>query len=170
MKRMVLLVLVGIVLTGCSRNTVLRTGKLCLEPIDTTVYSTSDPNDIGPDVIDQAASMLRNELIVQIEQESKLSYVVDCLGADYFLTIKLKSLDSEINNKLIFLVPTSKIMRKYSMEVAANLGDNNKKPVLSNMLVSEDGDNLPGVVKVIAGNIIGEIRDISPIAEGKDAL
>ncbi len=138
----------------------MRTGKICIEPVASTGYSTSDPIDIRQDVVTQAADMLHREMITQIGKEPNLSYVTDCTGADFILITKLKSLDAEMHGSRNFWTGRITSERAYTMGVVAHLDNGKKEPIKSDIFVDEDGDKLSETVAHISENIIDEIREL----------
>ena len=159
MKRIALAVAVFVV-TGCSGNAVMRTGKICLTPVTSTGYSTADPIDIRPDVVLQVVSMLQAEMIMQIGREKHLSYITDCSAADFILITKLKSLDAESKSSRNFWTGRIITERKYTMGVVAHLDSGDRKPIINDIFVDEDGDKLTETITHIAENIIDKIREL----------
>lgn len=160
MKRIVLALVVCTVLAGCGTPAVMRSGKICIEPVTSTGYSTSDPIDIRQDVVTQAADMLHREMVTQIGKEQSLTYVPDCTGADFVLITKLKSLDAEMNGSRNFWTGRITSERAYTMSVVAHLDNGGRKPIKSDIFVNEDGDKLSEIVTHISENIIDEIREL----------
>ena len=50
--------------------------------------------------------------------------------------------------------------REYTMGVVAHLEDSSNKLLVANISSSHDGDNLTDAISDVAGDIIGEIREL----------
>lgn len=93
MKRIVLIVIVAGVLSGCAK---WRTGSVCIEPFTTTGVKTSNPIDVKQDSIDYIRNQIPDVFKKQIEAETKLIVETDCTKADYVVSGRVGNIETAL--------------------------------------------------------------------------
>lgn len=156
MKRIMailVLVMTAGMLVGCAGGP-MRTGKICVTPVTSAGYTTSDPIEIRPDIVQQVVIMLQAEIIAQLGQEKSLSYIEDCAAANFILTTNLKNLSAKTE------LQYRTIEREYTLKVMARLDSRDQKPIINNIVSKHANHDLSVVIKKCAGDVIDDIRKL----------
>jgi hypothetical protein len=94
-----LVMLVLLVLVGCAPHA-MRTGAICIPPIATDDFGTSDPVEIKQDVVDQIEPNLRRAIIERIHSDTSLKVDKKCGPTDYILNLKFDRVDAMTSGRI----------------------------------------------------------------------
>jgi len=130
MKKLVL-VIVAVLLAGCHGQ--VRTGSICVEPFSTAGFKTSNPIDIKQDIVDALRDQIPPYFEPSIEKYTKLKAVSDCKTADYTISGKINTVDTEMTGHGLNIFtggPTSS-GRTFGLGVQGTIVDNKTSKIIS---------------------------------------
>ena len=146
-----------ITLTGCMKQE-LRTGKICVQPIVTQGCRVSDPIMVTSAIVQQAASLVEQEMIAEIGRETKFDYVNDCSIADFILKSRIVRMKYHLITYHSFpLFFKSNSESKFNIYVEANL-ENTKGLRLAHSEAEADRSNFTDATISIGQEIINDVK------------
>lgn len=156
MKNLIL-ICISLALMGCNKYA-LRTGTVCVQPLDISNYSTSDPLLVKEETVSYIKKQLLKYIVKKIDTDTKMTLENDCTKSSYSLEITFDKIDA-ITAVVGFkeYIGGGRTTHRYKVSVTGLLVKNEPKEKLVDFEASAHDDKLDDQIENIANDIVSAI-------------